>query len=514
MSKLDVYQRQKPSPAFTIPFTERKVCLRFFMKFMAHEKDKIIGGMAWKFAERISSQGVSFILSVVLARMLMPEEYGLIAMINLFIVIANVFVCSGFTAALVQKKDADEIDYSTMFYCTLVTSLLMYGLVYLIAPYIASFYNMPELCILTRVYALSLILSSYQTIQQAYIARNMLFKKTFISTFIATLFSGVLGVIMAYNGYGVWSLVGQYIANVILNSLTLTFVIPWHPRRLFSITRAKSLMGYGSKILASSLLGTIYKEIRQLIIGKMFTPADLGYYNRGNHLPQLVRTNLDHTILSVLFPAMSNHSDKPEEIRNMLRKGIKISSYITFFFFTLMSTISEPLIKVLLTEKWLHCVPYMQIFCLSYMFLIIAGYNVEAIKALGKSKEVLKLEVFKKPLFIVVILVAAQYSVMAVALTSPFNSLYAMVMNMKPTRKYLGYNLREQISDIVPATLLAVLLFVTTWPLTLVHMNSYLIISIQIIVSILVYWLGSAMFKVEAYQVILKMIKEKFLQHK
>lgn len=276
---------------------------------MSNDRDKILGGFVWKFAERISSQGVSFVLSIVLARLLMPEEYGLVAMINIFIVFANVFVTSGFTSALIQKKDADELDFSTIFYCTLVMSIVLYITIYLSSPYIAKFFNMPDLCLLTRVYSLSLILTSYQTIQQAYISRHMLFKKTFVSTFSGTLLSGCIGVIMAYNGFGVWALVVQYITNILINMFVLLVVIPWHPTLSFSLHRAKSLMSYGSKILVSTLVSTVYKEIRQLIIGKMYTPADLGFYNRGNHLPQLVNTNMDTTIRSVLFPAMSNYRD-------------------------------------------------------------------------------------------------------------------------------------------------------------------------------------------------------------
>lgn len=463
------------------------------------DRNKILNGFVWKFAERISSQGASFVLSVILARLLMPEEYGLVAMINVFIVLANVFVTSGFSSSLIQNKDADDLDFSTIFYCTLTTSILIYGIIYVVSPYIADFYNMPALCSLLRVYALLLIITSYQTIQQAYISRHMLFKKTFVPTFIGTLLSGVIGVVMAYNGFGVWSLVVQSISNIFINMLMLMKIIPWHPKLFFSWTRAKVLMSYGSKILAGSLISAIYKEIRQFIIGKMYSPVDLGLYNRGNNLPSLINTNMDITIRSVLFPAMSNYSDNPERVKQILRRGIKTSSYISFFFLTLMAATAEPLVKILLTEKWINCVPYMQVFCISYMFLGIAGYNVEAIKAIGKSKEVLKLEVFKKPVFLIVILIAAQFSVFAVVLTSPFNSFYAMAMNMKPTKQCLNYNLKEQIDDLLPATLLAIALAITTLPLTLLEWNDFVILGLQIVIGICVYVSLSQVFKVASY---------------
>lgn len=462
-------------------------------------RNKVIGGFVWKFAEHLSSQGVNLILSVVLARLLMPEEYGLVAMINIFIVFANVFVNGGFTASLIQKKDADDIDFSTMFYCTLTTSFIVYGIIYFSAPIIAAFYNMPDLVLLTRVYALSLIITSYQTIQRAYISRHMLFKKTFLSTTIGTLCSGLIGIVMAYLGFGVWSLVAQYLSNIIINMITLMTIIPWKPQLVFSCVRAKSLMSYGGKLLLSQLVSTTYKEISQLIIGKMYTPADLGLYNRGSHLPKIVNHNMDTTIRSVLFPAMSNYSDDIGRVKQILRRGIRTSSYISFFFLTLMATTSEPLVRILLTDKWVGCVPYMQLFCIYYMFLIISGYNVQALKAIGKSDEVLKLEVLKKPLFLVVIFLAAQYSIMAVAIVSPLNALYAMMLNMQPTRKLLNYNFKEQMEDLQSAFLLAITVFIFTWPLTMLPFNDFFIMFIQILLGFSVYLSFSKLFRVESY---------------
>ena len=463
------------------------------------DRNKILGGFVWKFAERSSSQGVTFLISVILARLLMPQEYGLVAMINIFIVFANVFVTSGFTASLIQKKDADELVFSTILYCTLTMSVLMYGIIYLCAPAIAAFYNMPDLVILTRVYSLSLILTSYQTIQQAYVSRHMLFKKTFVSTFCGNIISGIIGIVLAYSGLGVWALIGQYISNILINMFTLMYIIPWKPQMIFSLARAKGLMSYGSKILMSQLVSVTYKELSQLIIGKMYTPADLGLYNRGSHLPKLVNTNMDITIRSVLFPAMSNHSDNPERVKQLLRRGIRTSSYLAFFFLTLLATASEPIVKILLTDKWIESVPYMQIFCIYYMFLVISGYNVQAVKAIGKSNEVLKLEVFKKPLFLIVVFLAAQHSIMAVALVSPLNALYAMAMNMGPSRRCLGYSFKEQMSDLQASSLLALAVFVATWPFTLLNMNEFLVMFLQLIVGFMVFIGLSKIFKVDSY---------------
>lgn len=474
---------------------------------MKADKRQVMSGFAWKFAERISSQGVSFVISVVLARILLPEDYGLVAMINVFMVFASVFVTSGFTASLIQKKDADDLDFSTILYCTIFLSLLLYAIIFICSPAIASFYNMPDLCLLTRVYALSLIITSYQSIQQAYISRHLLFKKTFTATLVGSLVSGIFGVILAYLGFGVWALVSQSLLANIFNMLTLILIIPWRPKLLFSWQRARTLMGFGSNILLSTLISTIYKEIRQLIIGKMYEPADLGFYNRGMSLPNMISDNVDTSIRSVLFPTMSNYSDNPQEIKRILRRGIKTSSYITFFFFTLLATSSKPLIILLLTEKWLPCVPYMQIFCISNMFLIISRYNIQAIKALGRGKEVVKLEVLKKPIFLLVILAAAKYGVFAIALTSPFNSLYAMAMNMKPTRKLLNYKYKEQLHDMIPATSMAFLIVIVTIPFSFLNINPLLIMSLQITAGLITFIGISKLFKSDSYIYIANIIK-------
>lgn len=469
------------------------------MASKSSERNKILGGMAWKLGERLSSQGVSFVVSIILARLLTPAEYGIIAMMNIFIVIANVFVISGFNTSLIQKKDADELDFSTIYYCTLVMSIIMYVVIFFSAPLMARYYDMPEMTVLTRVFALSLIIQSYQTIQQAYVARHMQFKLNFKATLIGTTLSGVIGVAMAYAGYGVWALVSQHISGIVINTLVLRFLVEWRPRLMFSWERAKGLMSYGSKIMGSTLVNTLYKEARQLLIGLYYTPADLALYNRGSHMPHLVTTNLDNTLRSVLFPAMSNHSDDLPRVKQMLKRAIQNTSYVTYFFLTLMAVASKPLIHVLLTDKWIDCVPYMQIMCVSLMLNTVGVTNLQALKAIGKSNEVLKLELFKKPVFLLVILASLPFGVMAVVCTSPINSLYALWTNMGPTKKYLNYSHMEQIKDLLPSIFLTCSMALVTWPITLLPWNDFLIMGIQVIVAIISYIGFSVIFKVDAY---------------
>lgn len=465
-----------------------------------NSKNSIIGSMFWRFSERVSNQLVSFVISVVLARLLLPEEYGLVAMIDLFIVFANVFVTSGFTSALIQKKDADDLDFTTIFYCTLLTSLLLYAILFLSAPLIAQFFGMPDLCLLTRVYSLSLILTSYQTVQQAYVHRNMIFKKSFIPTLVGTLFSGILGIYLAYEGYGVWALVAQYISNIVFNMFTLMVVVDWKPSLSFSFDRAKNLMNFGSKILLSTIISVFYKEIRQLLIGKFYSPIDLAMYNRGAHIPKLITTNLDNTISSVLFPAMSNYSDDKTRVRQLLRRSLKTTSYVTFFFLSLVAVASKPLIGVLLTDKWLPCVPYMQILCFSNMIVTLSGANLQALKAIGKSDEVLKLEVLKKPVFLLLVFLSVKISVLAVVLTLPINAIYALYMNMGPTKRHLDYSRKDQILDLIPSFLLSLAMVSVTLPLTLLPWNEFVIMFFQVLIGIITYVGLSIICKVESYE--------------
>ncbi len=463
------------------------------------DRDKVLGGFIWKFAERVSNQGVTLIVSIVLARLLLPEQYGLVAMINIFVVFANVFVTSGFTSALIQNKNAEDIDFTTIFYCSLAMSLLVYGIVFASAPFIATFYNMPDLCLLTRVYALSLIVSSYQTIQLAYVSRHMLFKKTFVSTFIGSLLSGVVGIYMACAGYGVWALVGQYISNILINTLMLSTIVSWRPTLAFSAERAKGMMKYGANVLLSDLVGKFFLEIRQLLIGRFYSPADLALYNRGHHMPNLVMSNIETALSSVLFPTMSNYSDNVERVKQMMSRAIKTSSYVTFFFLSILAVVSEPLIRLLLTDKWIDCVPYMQIICISRMWAAVSSVNMQAIKSIGRSDELLKLEVFKKPVFIVFVLIAVNISVFAVALTMPLYSIYAMLMNMKPSKKLLGYSYKEQIADLAPAFLMSLLVVAVAYPLVFLPVGDVFIIIIQCVAALGTYLIASVLTGNESY---------------
>ena len=461
--------------------------------------DSILKNFIWKLAERLTSQGVSFIVSIVLARLLMPEQFGVIAMINIFIVLANCFIVSGFSSSLIQKKDADSLDFSTIFYCSLIVSAVVYILIYFGTPAIANFYNEPILESVTRVYALTLFISAYNSVQQAWVSRHMKFRLFFYSTLSGNIVSGVVGIFLAYRGFGVWALVFQALSSQIINSIVLASIVEWHPKFEFSIKRAKPLMNYGWKILGSSLISTIYFELRKLLIGKYYTSSDLAYYDRGNHIPELVAGNIDNSLGQVLFPALSNYSDNPNMVKQLTRKSMKITSFVLFFVLTLLAIIAEPLIRILLTDKWIECVPFFQLMCIAKMLQTISNANLQSYKAVGRSDVVLKLEVVKKPVGFLLIFLSFKISVFASALTAPIYGLYSAYVNMSSNRKVLGYTVSEQLQDLKPAFLLSIGMFMVTYFFSYISMPSALLLIIQSALCIIVYFGIAKLLKVDSF---------------
>lgn len=337
----------------------------------------IVTNLFWKFAERIGAQLVSLTVSILLARFLLPEEYGVVAILLVFINIANVFVSEGFSTALVQKKEATEIDASTMFYCSFLISWILYAILFVLSPSIEIFYKMDGLANLLRVLALKLPIAAINSIQHAYVQRSMQFKKFFFSTIIGTLISGVVGVILAFLGFGPWALVAQYLTNSTIDTVVLFYTVKWRPRMVFSAISAKEMMRYGWKITCGSLLNTIYSETRSLIIGKKYSSSDLAYYNKGVQFPQLIVTNIDSSIGSVLFPALSKITDEKQRLKETVRKSLKMSCYIIFPCMAGLAAVSTPLIKLLLTDKWLPAVFFLHIACITQALQPINTANIQ-----------------------------------------------------------------------------------------------------------------------------------------
>lgn len=423
---------------------------------MKEENTSVVRGFLWRFAERCGAQAVTFVVSIVLARILAPEDYGTIALVTVFTTIMQVFVDSGLGTALIQKKDADSLDFSSVFYFNLAICLVLYGVMFLAAPAIAAFYHNTELTALIRFISLTIVISGVKGIQQAYVARNMLFKRFFYSTLGGTVFSAFLGIWMAYRGFGVWAIAAQQLSNTTIDTLILWITVKWRPRREFSFGRLRGLLGFGWKMLVSSLLDTGYNNLRSLIIGRRYSSADLAYYDQGNKFPMVIITNINSSIDSVLLPAMANVQEDREKVKAMTRQSIKVSTYIMAPIMMGLVFCAEPIVRLVLTDKWLGCVPFLRIFGITYMFYPIHTANLNAIKAMGRSDYFLKLEIIKKLVGLALLLGTMRISVLAMAYSMIVSSVLSQIINSWPNRKLLHYSYLEQLRDILPSILLAV----------------------------------------------------------
>jgi len=403
------------------------------------EKINVFSNFIWRFAERCGAQLVSFIVSIVLARILAPEDYGTIALVTVFTAILQVFVDSGLGTALIQKKDADDLDFSSVFYFNFAVCLILYAGMFLAAPYIATFYDDVTLTPVIRVLSLVIVISGVKGIQQAYVSRNMLFRRFFFSTIGGTIFSAFLGIGMAYAGFGVWALVAQQLSNTTIDTLILWITVKWRPKKEFSWRRLKVLLAFGWKLLISSLLDTAYNNLRNLIIGKMYSSADLAYYNQGDKFPKVIVTNINTSIDSVLLPTMSNAQDDRERVKQMTRRAIKTSTYIMAPLMMGLAFCAEPIVKIVLTDKWLPCVPFLRVFCITYMFWPVHTANLNAINAMGRSDWFLRLEIIKKIMGMTILLSTMWFGVMAMAYSLLLSSALSQIINSWPNRKLLGY---------------------------------------------------------------------------
>ena len=395
----------------------------------------VFSNFIWRFAERCGAQLVTFIVSIVLARILMPEDYGTVALVTVFTTIMQVFVDSGLSTALIQKKDADDLDFSSVFYFNFAVCIILYLIMFLAAPLIASFYNMLELTLVVRVISLTIVISGVKGVQQSYVSRNMLFKRFFYATLGGTIFSAFLGIAMAYAGFGVWAIVAQQLSNTAIDTLILWITVKWRPKLMFSWGRLRGLLGFGWKLLCSALLDTIYNNLRSLIIGKVYSSADLAYYNEGKKFPNLIVTNINTSIDSVLLPAMAKEQDDKDRVKNMTRRSIMVSCYIMAPLMIGLACCASNIVTIVLTEKWLPCVFFLQIFCITYMFYPIHTANLNAIKAMGRSDLFLKLEVWKKVIGMIFLLSTMFISVEAMAYSLLISTLTSMIINSWPKKK-------------------------------------------------------------------------------
>ena len=468
----------------------------------------VLRGVFWKFAERVAAQLVSLIVSVILARLLSPSEYGIIAIVTVFIAIANVFVTGGFGAALIQKKDTDALDYDSVFYFTLGFTFLLYLILFFLAIPISRFYEIPLLKPVLRVLALSLPILGINSIQQAYISRRMEFKKFFQATIIGTLISAVVGIVMAFCGFGVWALVAQSLTNNVVDTIVLQLSIDWRPAKSFSLVRIRSLLSYGWKLLAQSLIVQLYGSLRSLMIGKIYTTSDLAYYTKGNQFPDLIAINIDTAINTALFPAMSRAQESVQTVKNMARKTTQITSYIMSPVLVGFMAAAEPFIHILLTDKWLPAVPFLRIECIILLFRVPQTAILQAIKAVGKSDTVLKCDIPIRIFALCVLLVSIRFGVLCFALSGILITVFGTALYAVAAKGTIGYTGREICGDFIVNVVRAAAMGIATWFLgDILPFSAFVNMLIQIVFGCAFYILISVVTQSKEFYYVVNLIR-------
>lgn len=469
-------------------------------------KGRVLAGTAWSFFQKISTQLMSLVISVILARILTPDDYGIVAMITVFTNIALVFITTGFSSAVVQKKDLTDTDISTMFYSGMGLSLVLYAILFFAAPYIADMYKEPMLTDMIRVEGIIVILGATYSVQQALISRNLQYKKNFFIGAICVVIQGVSGISFALNGFGPWSLVYSTIIHYVVHALLMWCVVKWKPKLVFSVQSFKSMFGFSTKMLAAGLLNAIFNNIRSLIIGIQYSSADLAYYNKGYQYPTLIMNQVDGTINTVLFSSLSKYQDDWNQGLLVLRRAMKTSLYICAPLMAGMCAVADPMIRILLTDKWEGSIVYVRLVAIICIFWPLSAQR-NALNARGKSGVALIMNIIGKTVTIICLLATFRHSVQLMISSSIFASCICLVINACFYRKHLGYRFQDQLADILPPLLLSTAMGFLTYSVMFLNLSSALTLLIQIPLGILIYVAGSMLFRVESFFYILSFVK-------
>lgn len=477
-------------------------------------KDRVFSSVIWKFLERIIAQGTTLIVSLIIARILSPDDYSIVAIATIYFTFANVIISGGFNTALIQKETPDLKDYSTVFCFSLIVSLMCYLLLFIFAPVIAKLYCRESLTLLIRIMGISLPIYAIKSVVCAYISKQMQFRLFFWATLGGTLVSGAVGITMALQGYGAWSLVTQQITNTAMDTIILFALTKFKISVYISLERLKELFSYGWKILASSLLGTVYTELSPLIIGIKFSPIDLSYYSKGKEFPEYLSTASTGTLSAVLFPVLSHYQKDYALVLKYTRLFIRLASFIAFPAMLGLYAVAPNFICVFLTDKWLDASYYIRIYCIACMFDVVAIGNCETIKAIGRSDIYLKMEIAKKVSYfsIIGIFVAISPSPQFLAISAISCTIVQVTVNSIPNVKLLGYKVKDQITDMLPSLLTASIMCAVVTAIGKLHMNRVVLLCLQVLLGVIVYIGENIVIKNPALLYIQSYVKEKFLK--
>jgi len=469
---------------------------------------KTASSFLFKITESIGMQGISLVVSLLLARKLDPSDYGVLGMLMVFIAVAQVFVQSGLNTALIQKKNADETDLSSAFAVSFGMAAALYALLFFLSPWFAAVFDMPALKNTLRVMALILLPGSLISVQNAVVARRMAFRRLMIASLCATALSGTVGLCMAWSGAGYWAVGGQQRTKQRARAVLLLVLVKWRHKRVFSFERVKGLVRFSWKLLVSSLLETGFVNLRSAVIGVRFSDAALGFFTRGKQFPELLMNAVNGSIQSVMLPVLSEQQDAPDRMKQLMRRSVVLSSFLVVPMMAGLAAVAEPLIRLLLTDKWLPCVPFLQLCCIDFAFYPIHTANLQAINAKGRSDVFLKLELIKKSYGLIILLVSVLCfdSVMAIAWGGVISTLVSAVVNAHPNKKLLSYGYLEQMHDILPSILLSLVMFGAVYAMNALALPAAVLLVLQILTGAAVYAGLALLFRLESAQFLLQML--------
>ncbi len=471
---------------------------------------KAASSLLFKLIESFGMQGIAFVVSMVLARLLDPADYGVLGMLTVFIAFSQVFVQSGLNTALIQKKDTDEEDFSSAFWFSLGVAMGLYLLLFALAPLIAAMMHRPEVAPVLRVLALVLLPGALVAIQGAAVARRMLFRKMMLCSLLATVLSGAVGIIMAHSGMGYWALVAQQLTNQVSLAILLLIFVPWRPSLRFAWHRVTALLRYGWKLLVSGILETGYVNLRSLVIGLKYDEAALGYFTRGKQFPELVMNAVNGSIQSVMLPVLSEEQDDLTRMKQMMRRSVKVSSFVVLPLMAGLAAVAAPMVTLLIGDKWLPCVPFLQICCIDFAFYPIHTANLQAINAMGRSDVFLKLELIKKSYGVIILLIALFCfdTPLAIAWGAALSTVLSAFVNASPNRKLLSYGYLEQMKDILPSVLCALTMFALVWLMNRLPLVPIALLPLQILAGVLIYLILSLLTRNDSLPYLLEMGKK------
>ena len=472
-------------------------------------KSKTVKGVVWSSIERFSTQGVQFLIMIIMARLLTPKDYGLIGMLAIFLAVAQSLIDSGFSQALIRKQDRTDVDNSTVFYFNIVVSSALYLILFIAAPFVADFYNQPELTSVMRVVCLGVILNSLAVVQRALLTVRIDFKTQAKASLSAAVISGCIGIVLAYCGFGVWSLVVQQLLNLSVNTLLLWIFSKWRPIAVFSWKSFHELFAFGSKMLASGLLDTLYRNIYPIVIGKLFSASSLGHYTRAHQFSEFPSSNVTGIIQRVTYPILCGIQDETERLEAVYRKFLKLSAFIIFPLMIGMSAVARPFIDIVLGKQWGFCGQLLQIICFAMMWYPIHAINLNLLQVKGRSDLFLRLEIIKKILGITVLCITAPFGLVVMCYGQIFNSIVALVINTYYTGKLINVGFIRQMKDLLPTILLSLTMFGAILLVNdFIEANIYRLV-IGVLVGVIVYASGSYIFKFKELQTLFSLIRRK-----